>query len=67
MSKINYEDYLEEDPFHPCLYCGSLNHGVDEEGMPICLDCGEILEAPEASRPFRGKKTQRKVKESDWE
>lgn len=66
MSKINYEDYLEEDPFHPCMHCGSLHFGY-EDGMPVCLDCGEILEAPEASRNSRGKKTHRKVKESDWE
>jgi len=65
MSRINLEDYLEEDPFHPCMHCGS-TEWTYEDGMPVCLDCGELLEAPHLPRK---KKVQplRKPKEEDWE
>jgi len=65
MSKINYEDYLEEDPFHPCLHCGS-TEWTYEDGMPVCLECGELLEAPQPTRKHKGKTTH-KVKDQDWQ
>lgn len=50
MSKVNYEDWASEDPFHPCLKCGanefSLNVITD---LYTCDSCGEVLVAPKES------------------
>ena len=47
MPKINYDDWMEDDPFHPCLKCGSEEFEIDyETDLYTCQTCGETLLAP---------------------
>ena len=52
MPKVTYNDWIEDDPFHPCLKCGSEDFEMDlETGLYKCRDCGSILEAPKPQNP----------------
>lgn len=45
MSKIQYDEYLEDDPmFSPCIHCGCPDFVMDwEEGIYKCVDCNEPI------------------------
>ena len=68
MSKVNYGDWIEEDPFHPCLKCGenefSLNVITD---LYTCENCGEVLVAPKESHKKKRPTKARPRLEEDWE
>jgi len=68
MSKLKYEDWIDEDPFHPCLKCGEEDFTMDmTSGLYTCANCGEPLIAPK--EPFKPlKKLKKKARfEDDWE
>lgn len=67
MPKVTYDDWIEEDPFHPCLKCGSNEFYMNYETMlPTCEHCGETLMAPKQSKPRKVVKKPFRL-EKDWE
>ena len=67
MSKINYEDWIEEDPFHPCLHCGCEDFSLDMvTELYTCNNCGETLVAPNDSRKKKRPRKRPRLEE-DWE
>ena len=68
MPKVTYDDWIEDDPFHPCLKCGSEDFKMDlETGLYKCRDCGSILEAPKLTKPRKVHKKPFRLEEEDWE
>jgi uncharacterized Zn finger protein (UPF0148 family) len=67
MPKVTYNDWIDEDPFHPCLKCGSNEFYTDSETMlPTCEHCGETLTAPKHAKPRKVVKKPFRLEE-DWE
>ena len=68
MPKVTYNDWIEEDPFHPCRKCGSEDFEMDlETGLYKCIDCGSILEAPKLTKPRKANKKPFRLEEEDGE
>ena len=67
--KIDYEDWIDEDPFHPCLKCGYNEFHMDyETNLYTCSNCGEPMIAPK--EPIKKQKPAKKkvrLDEEDWE
>jgi len=67
--KIDYEDWIDEDPFHPCLKCGANDFELNmTTGLWSCSSCGEAMVAPK--EPIRKKKVNKKkvrLDSEDWE
>lgn len=68
MPKVTYNDWLDEDPFHPCLKCGSEEFYLNlETNLYHCENCDECLVAPkEPSKPRKSVKKPFRFSE-DWE
>ena len=67
MPKINYDDWIEDDPFHPCLKCGSEEFEIDyETDLYTCQTCGETLLAPKKAKTRKTIKKPFRLEE-DWE
>jgi DNA-directed RNA polymerase subunit RPC12/RpoP len=67
MPKVSYDDWMEDDPFHPCLKCGSEEFKMDyETSLYTCQACGETLLAP---KQLKTRKVVRKPfrLEEDWD
>jgi DNA-directed RNA polymerase subunit RPC12/RpoP len=69
MPKVTYDDWIEDDPFHPCLKCGSEDFEMDlETSLYKCRDCGSILKAPTPSKTRKAvKKPFRFEEEENWD
>lgn len=69
MSKVNYDDWINEDPFHPCLKCSGEEFQLNlKTDLYTCVNCGEAMIAPK--EPIRKKKAPRKkvrLSDDDWE
>lgn len=69
MSKVNYEDVWDEDPFHPCLKCGGYETTLNRETtLYSCATCGEPLVAPkESTKAGKIKHIKKKIRlDEDW-
>tara|TARA_R110000803_G_scaffold59729_15_gene118630 strand:+ start:4428 stop:4634 length:207 start_codon:yes stop_codon:yes gene_type:complete len=68
MSKVNYEDWASEDPFHPCLKCGSKDSNLNMiTDLYTCNNCGEALIMPKESHKKKRPVKNRPRLEEDWE
>lgn len=70
MSKVNYDDVWDEDPFHPCLKCGGYETTLNRvTTLYSCAMCGEALVAPRKSTKVKTPKPpQKKFRlDDDWE
>ncbi len=66
--KIDLEDYLEEDPFHPCLKCGHKAFTLNSQtGLYSCESCGAAMTAPEPMQKKKRLLKKRPRLEEDWE
>tara|TARA_R110000787_G_C13387216_1_gene442320 strand:- start:63 stop:269 length:207 start_codon:yes stop_codon:yes gene_type:complete len=67
MSKVNYEDVWDEDPFHPCLNCGGNETQLDlSTNLYSCVTCGKPLVAPPPNNK-KEKRVKKKVRlDEDW-
>ncbi len=67
MPKVNYDDWIEDDPFHPCLKCGSEDFEMNfETNLYTCRDCGMVLLAPKQSKTRKSPKKPFRLEE-DWD
>lgn len=67
MPKVTYDDWIKDDPFHPCLKCGSEDFHLDlETTLYKCNECNSILEAPKQSKPRKTVKKPFRLEEEDW-
>ena len=71
MPKINYDDVWEEDPFHPCVYCGEKEFALDPlTQLYTCCNCGETMVEPTlTNNPKKKNQThkRKKMDAEDWE
>ena len=71
MQKINYDEWINEDPFHPCLKCGSKEFTLDQTTeLYVCENCGAVMVEPTLNdnprrKPLGPKKV--RLDEDDWE
>ena len=69
MSKVSYDDFLEDDPFFtPCIHCGCLDFTMDwEDNIYKCNDCNSIIDS-KSTGGIKRKKTKDKVRKfKDYE
>jgi len=68
MSKVDYRDWMTEDPFHPCLKCGAEEFKLNwETDIYTCIECGEPLIAPKEPQKKKRLLKKRPRLEEDWE
>lgn len=71
MPKVNYNEWMNEDPFHPCLKCGAVDFQLDNKtDLYVCGSCGEVMVEPTLiDNPKRrdGGKKKVRLDEDDWE
>lgn len=69
MSKISFDDYLEEDPmFTPCIHCGCLDFYMDwGDTIYRCRDCDEPIDAKSQKNVKRQKEKTKVRKFKDYE
>lgn len=67
--KVDYDDWINDDPFHPCLKCGENEFVLDmKTDLYSCVNCGAPMIAPK--EPIRKKKMSKKkvrLDVDDWE
>jgi ribosomal protein L37E len=63
MARLKYEDWIEEDPFHPCFTCGEKEFHLEDD-IYKCSSCGKPLETTHPKK--KAPKVIRKMKD-DWE
>ena len=63
MSKISYDDYLDDDPFFsPCIHCGCPEFHMDWDTMIYnCSDCNKPIDK-DNSNYGKERKPKEKVK-----
>lgn len=55
MPRVDYEEALMDEAFHPCIYCGDNEFYLDFN-IYKCCGCGEVLEAPKEHKRKEKKK-----------
>jgi len=65
MGRVNIEEELEKEGFHPCLNCGGDEFSMDwERGLYVCDWCDEAMKSP----PMKKEKVRLpKITKGNWD
>jgi len=55
MPRVDYDEVIMDEAFHPCIHCGD-NEFYWDVDIYKCCGCDEILEAPKTYKPKEKKK-----------